>query len=117
MTKIIIIVIDGQTSNKKILSYLAGSEYKIVLMAMLGSDKDSTHQTGWHDLFVWQEDFHKAGFNVSISTEKGSLFNVVSTIQSLEADALALPKRKFLSLASDEYEDFLEQVLCPVILY
>ncbi|MBS4015245.1 MAG: hypothetical protein KGZ86_02285 [Candidatus Latescibacteria bacterium] len=120
MTKLIIIVIDEQTSNKKILNWLAGSHYKIVLMGLLGSDKNTeqTHdRTSWHDLFVWQEDFNKAGFNVSISTEKGSLFNIISTIQSLQTDLLVLPKCKFLSLANDEYEDFLEQVLCPVMLY
>jgi hypothetical protein len=120
MAKIIIIVIDEQTKNQKIIDWLGSKHDKIILMGLLGSDKNSEQmheRTSWHDLFVWQEDFNNAGYNVSISTEKGSLFNIISTVQSLQADLLILPKRKFLSLASDEYEDFLEQVLCPVMLY
>lgn len=117
MSKIIIIVIDAQTGSKKIINWLLGTDYKIVLMGLLGTDNDKKNKTSWHDLFLWQEDFNNAGFNVSISTEKGSLFNIIGTLQSLQADMLVIPKRIFLSLAHDEYEDFLEQVLCPVMLY
>lgn len=117
MAKLTIFVIDAHSSNKNILNWLVGSQVKVVLMGLIDANKNNKNQTSWHDLFIWQEDFNKAGHNVSISTEKGSLFNIIGTIQSLQADMLILPKRKFLSLASDEYEDFLEQVLCPVMLY
>lgn len=120
MTKLVIVLVDKQTSRTKIIDWMQAGQYKIVLMSLLDSGKKNKYheeRTCWHDLFVGQEEFNKAGFMVSVSTEKGSLFNIISTIQNLEADLLIIPKHKFLSLANDEYEDFLEQVVCPVMLY
>lgn len=120
MTNLFIIVVDDRTNTAKILNWLQTGQYKIVLIGLLDSSKENKYQqerSCWHNLFAIQEGFEKAGYSVSIGTEKGSLFNIISTMQSLEADLLIIPKTKFLTLASDEYEDFLEQVSCPIMLY
>lgn len=117
----VILVVNGQKIIKeKIYGWLKEQNYKIVMLGLLSSTKPKDYQeerTCWRDLFALQEEFETAGFSVSIGTEKGSIFNIIATAQTLETEMLIMPKSKFLMLATDEFEDFLSQLPCSLMLY
>ena len=117
-----IIVINSELSMKdNIFLWLKNDLYKIILMGILPESTDmkciKEERSCWQDLFSLREKFEKAGFSVSIATEKGSVFNLINTVQAIEADVLFLPKVKFITLATDEFDDFLTQLSCSLVLY
>lgn len=118
----IILVVNGETKIKdKIYLWFKKESYKIVLMGLLPQSAESKdikeERSCWQELFALREEFEKAGYSVSIATEKGSVFNLINTVNAIEVDVLFLNKAKFLTLASDEFDDFLEQLPCSLILY
>lgn len=118
----IIIVINGEKQIiNKIRQWFNCEQYKIMLVGLLPSSSElksiKEERTCWHELFALQEEFKKFKYVVSIATEKGTVFNLINTIQAIDAEVLILPKAKFLTLATDEFEDFLTQLPCSLILY
>lgn len=117
----IILVINGEKTIKdKLTKWFITTNYKIVLLGLLATTNHKNFQEEcncWHNLFVIQEELERQGFSVSIGTERGSLFNIIGIAETLESDLVIVPKSKFLTLAHDEFDDFLEQLPCPIILY
>lgn len=116
MAKIVVIVIDSTSDFSPLARLFMPAEDKIVLTAVL-SDTQKNHTDCWCELFRAQIRFQEWGYKVAVATERGSLFNVIALQDKLQADILAVPKELFLSLPTDEYSDFLEQIKAPVILY
>ncbi len=117
-----LLVVNGEKVIKdKICSWLNKDNYKLVLVGLFATSSDvksvECDRACWLTLFSLQEEFTKKGYSVSIVTEKGSVFNLISVVQSLNVDVVLLPKSTFLSLAVDEFDDFLTQLPCSLILY
>ncbi|MEO0072582.1 MAG: hypothetical protein ABIK10_03940 [candidate division WOR-3 bacterium] len=116
MAKIVVIVIDRASDFNLLARLFIPTEDKIVLAAVL-SDSQKNHKDCWCELFRAQVRFQELGYKVSVATERGSLFNIIALQDKLQANVLAVPKELFLSLPTDEYSDFLEQIRVPLILY
>lgn len=120
MDNIILVIDSEKTIKDKISKWFTATNYKIVMIGLLATSNHKNFQEEcncWHNLFIMQEELQRQGFSVSIGTERGSLFNIISVAETLESDLVIIPKSKFLTLAQDEFDDFLEQLPCPVILY
>lgn len=121
MQNVVLVVNGDKILQKRILRLFNKEFYKIVLMGLFppstGATKVEAERSQWQDLFSLREELEPLGFAVSIVTEKGSVFNLINTVQMLSADVVILPKEKFLTLAQDEFEDFLTQLPGTLILY
>ncbi|MCX8014476.1 MAG: hypothetical protein N2748_00510 [candidate division WOR-3 bacterium] len=117
----IILVTNGEKIIvDKLAKWFSRIDYKIVMIGLISSQNNKDFQEEcncWHNLFLMQEELEKRGFSVSIGTERGSVFNIIATAETLESDLVIIPKSIFLALAHDEFDDFLEQMPCPIILY
>jgi hypothetical protein len=117
-----ILVIDGEKTIKdKVSLWMDKKLYKLVLTGLFPASSEAKNieidRACWLSLFALREEFERMGFSVSIATEKGSVFDLINVVHSIEADILFLPKLKFLTLAIDEFDDFLTQLPCSLILY
>jgi hypothetical protein len=117
-----LLVVNGEKIIKdKIFSWLNKDQYKLILAGLFTSSSEAKNiecdRACWLTLFNLQDEFVKYGYSVAIVTEKGSIFNLVNAVQSFSVDVVFLPKTTFLSLAVDEFDDFLSQLQCPLILY
>ncbi|MCX7785777.1 MAG: hypothetical protein N2201_06095 [candidate division WOR-3 bacterium] len=118
----VILVVNGEKIVKdKIQPFLNKEQHKIVLTGLFSLSTEAKtieeERYQWQNLFSLREEFEQNGFSVSIITEKGSVFNLINTVQIISAELLVLPKEKFLTLAQDEFDDFLTQLPCALILY
>lgn len=121
MFNVILVVNNEKIIKDRIYPLLNKEQHKIVLTGLFTHSTETKtieeERNQWQNLFSLREEFERNGYAVSIITERGSVFNLINTVQTISADILILPKEKFLTLAQDEYEDFLTQLSCALILY
>ncbi len=122
----VIIVIDGETEREWLLSFLGGRECvawrsslkAVVLLALLSQAEGAEREREtWHSLFDLRAELERRGFSVSVGMERGSPFNLLNLVQTLETNLLLIPKEKFLMVPAEEIDDFLHHLTCPVLIY
>ncbi|MEO0098827.1 MAG: hypothetical protein ABIK99_04140 [candidate division WOR-3 bacterium] len=110
----VIWVIDEKGLPEGIIELLRKEKMRVILIALLGKENDYNL---WRHLFSLSEKLTQEGFSVSVGTERGTPFSLLSLMETISPQLLLLPKEKFLLLGPMENDDFLNQLPCPLLLY
>jgi len=110
----IILVIDKENDfYKRFIEYFKKDKKKMILLAF---PKEEEIKEYWHFLFSLGEELQKANIPFSLSLERGSLFSLLDLAKTIACEMVILPKSKFL-LLGEEYENFLKELNCPLLIY
>mgnify|MGYP000184241064 CR=1 FL=1 len=113
MENIVLVIDKANDFYKKFLDYFKKNKKKIILLAF---PKEEEVEEYWHFLFSLGEELQKAKVSFSIGLEKGSLFSLLNLVETISCEMVILPKSKFL-LLGEEYDDFLKELNCPLLIY
>uniref|UniRef100_A0A7V3ZU70 Uncharacterized protein n=1 Tax=candidate division WOR-3 bacterium TaxID=2052148 RepID=A0A7V3ZU70_UNCW3 len=113
MANIILIIDKKNDFYKRFLDYFKKDKKKLILLAFPEKEEKGEY---WHFLFSLGEKLQKEKISFSIGLEEGSLFSLLDLVKTISCEIVILPKSKFL-LLGEEYDDFLKELNCPLLIY